>query len=269
MTDHTTGTREDWLAARLELAEKELTRRSDELARRRQELPWVRIDKEYRLETDEGTAFLADLFRGRSQLLVYDFMFGPEYTAGCPRARGSRTASSSTSRITTSRSARCRGLRSRNNLSGTYGATQAFLPLLTRSRGAIVNVLSLSSFAALPFVPAYSISKAGRVLPVAIAKRSFGQTGREGTCGPARPCGYRYVPRPGHTEGLSEVRCASYLRRSGERGGGRLPRPMSESMAESGAVKAVERQYAALVEAESPLSRDRGKPWTRKERGRL
>jgi predicted dithiol-disulfide oxidoreductase (DUF899 family) len=86
MTDHKTGTREEWLQARLELleAEKELTRRSDELARRRQELPWVRIDKGYRFETDEGTASLADLFRGRSQLLVYHFMFGPEYTAGCP-----------------------------------------------------------------------------------------------------------------------------------------------------------------------------------------
>jgi predicted dithiol-disulfide oxidoreductase (DUF899 family) len=81
-----TGTREEWLAARLELleAEKELTRRSDELARRRQELPWVRIDKEYRFETDEGKASLADLFRGRSQLLIYHFMFGPDYTAGCP-----------------------------------------------------------------------------------------------------------------------------------------------------------------------------------------
>src|SRR2546429_3620804 len=78
--------RAEWLAARLELlkAEKELTRRSDELARRRQELPWVRIDKEYRFETDEGSASLADLFRGRSQLLVYHFMFGPDYTAGCP-----------------------------------------------------------------------------------------------------------------------------------------------------------------------------------------
>ena len=86
MTRHMTGTREEWLAARLELleAEKELTRRSDELARRRQELPWVRIDKEYRFETDEGSASLADLFRGRSQLLVYHFMFGPDYTAGCP-----------------------------------------------------------------------------------------------------------------------------------------------------------------------------------------
>jgi len=86
MTDHKTGTREEWLAARLELleAEKELTRRSDELARRRQELPWVRIDKAYRFETDKGTAFLADLFGGRSQLLIYHFMFGPEYTAGCP-----------------------------------------------------------------------------------------------------------------------------------------------------------------------------------------
>ena len=86
MTKHMTGTRKEWLAARRELleAEKELTRRSDELARRRQELPWVRIDKEYRFETDEGNASLADLFRGRSQLLVYHFMFGPEYTAGCP-----------------------------------------------------------------------------------------------------------------------------------------------------------------------------------------
>jgi predicted dithiol-disulfide oxidoreductase (DUF899 family) len=86
MTTHTTGTREEWLAARLQLleAEKELTRRSDALARRRQELPWVRIDKAYRFETDEGSASLADLFRGRSQLLVYHFMFGPDYTAGCP-----------------------------------------------------------------------------------------------------------------------------------------------------------------------------------------
>src|SRR6516225_4828420 len=85
MTKHMTGTREEWLAARLELleAEKELTRRSDELARRRQELPWVRVDKEYRFETDEGSASLADLFRGRSQLLVYHYMFGPDYTAGC------------------------------------------------------------------------------------------------------------------------------------------------------------------------------------------
>jgi predicted dithiol-disulfide oxidoreductase (DUF899 family) len=86
MTNHSTGTREEWLAARRELlqAEKELTRRSDELARRRQELPYVRIEKEYRFETDEGSASLQDLFRGRSQLLVYHFMFGPDYTAGCP-----------------------------------------------------------------------------------------------------------------------------------------------------------------------------------------
>jgi predicted dithiol-disulfide oxidoreductase (DUF899 family) len=86
MTKHITGTREEWLAARLALLkeEKELTRRSDELARRRQELPWVRIDKEYRFETDEGNASLKDLFRGRSQLLVYHFMFGPDYKAGCP-----------------------------------------------------------------------------------------------------------------------------------------------------------------------------------------
>ena len=86
MTKHRTGTRKEWLAARLELlkAEKELTRRSDELAQQRQELPWVQIDKAYRFETDEGSASLADLFRGRSQLLVYHFMFGPDYTAGCP-----------------------------------------------------------------------------------------------------------------------------------------------------------------------------------------
>jgi predicted dithiol-disulfide oxidoreductase (DUF899 family) len=86
MTRHTSGTREEWLAARLDLleAEKELTRRSDELARRRQALPWVRIDKEYRFETDEGSSSLADLFRERSQLLVYHFMFGPDYQAGCP-----------------------------------------------------------------------------------------------------------------------------------------------------------------------------------------
>src|SRR5438552_13482850 len=86
MTRHMTGTREEWLAARLGLLkeEKELTRRSDELARRRQALPWVPIDKEYRFETEEGGASLKDLFRGRSQLLVYHFMFGSDYTAGCP-----------------------------------------------------------------------------------------------------------------------------------------------------------------------------------------
>jgi len=86
MTTHATGTRDQWLAARLELlkAEKEHTRRGDELAQRRQELPWVRIDKEYRFDTDKGSASLADLFKGRSQLLVYHFMFGPDYTAGCP-----------------------------------------------------------------------------------------------------------------------------------------------------------------------------------------
>jgi predicted dithiol-disulfide oxidoreductase (DUF899 family) len=86
MTEHKVGTREEWLAARLELldAEKALTRQSDELARQRQALPWVRLDNEYVFETDEGTAPLADLFRGRSQLLVYHFMFGPEYAAGCP-----------------------------------------------------------------------------------------------------------------------------------------------------------------------------------------
>ena len=86
MTTHKTGTRQEWLSARLELleAEKELTRRSDELARRRQELPWVKIGKEYRFETNEGSASLVELFQGRSQLLIYHFMFGPDYTAGCP-----------------------------------------------------------------------------------------------------------------------------------------------------------------------------------------
>jgi predicted dithiol-disulfide oxidoreductase (DUF899 family) len=85
MTSHRNGTRDEWLAARVQLlaAEKELTRRSDD-ARRRQALPWVRVDKEYRFATDEGSASLADLFRRRSQLLVYHFMFGPGYKAGYP-----------------------------------------------------------------------------------------------------------------------------------------------------------------------------------------
>jgi predicted dithiol-disulfide oxidoreductase (DUF899 family) len=85
-TKHRTGTRDEWLAARLELlkAEKEHTHRGDEVARQRQALPWVRIDKAYRFETEQGSVALADLFRGRSQLLVYHFMFGPDYAAGCP-----------------------------------------------------------------------------------------------------------------------------------------------------------------------------------------
>jgi predicted dithiol-disulfide oxidoreductase (DUF899 family) len=83
---HKTGTRKEWLAARLKLlqAEKDLTRRSDEVARQRQKLPWVRIKKDYRFETEQGKASLADLFQGRSQLLIYHFMFGPKYSAGCP-----------------------------------------------------------------------------------------------------------------------------------------------------------------------------------------
>ena len=86
MTAHKTGTREEWLKARLELLadEKAHTRRGDELAARRRELPWVRIDKDYRFDTDEGPASLADLFRGRSQLLVYHFMFGADFDYGCP-----------------------------------------------------------------------------------------------------------------------------------------------------------------------------------------
>ena len=86
MTTHPTATREQWLKERLDLlqAEKELTRRSDELALRRQQLPWVRVEKNYQFETDDGPASLAGLFRGRSQLLIYHFMFGPDYKAGCP-----------------------------------------------------------------------------------------------------------------------------------------------------------------------------------------
>ncbi|WP_386066212.1 DUF899 domain-containing protein [Tahibacter sp. UC22_41] len=89
-TTRTIGTRQEWLAARLQLVaqEKELTRRSDELARQRQALPWVRVDKNYRFETEQGSATLAELFGGRSQLMVYHFMFGPDYTAGCPSCSG-------------------------------------------------------------------------------------------------------------------------------------------------------------------------------------
>jgi predicted dithiol-disulfide oxidoreductase (DUF899 family) len=86
MATHTIGTREEWLKARLDLleAEKALTRRSDEVAKQREALPWVPISKEYRFDTDEGSATLKDLFGGRSQLLIYHFMFGPDYRAGCP-----------------------------------------------------------------------------------------------------------------------------------------------------------------------------------------
>ena len=86
MTAHKTATREEWLSQRLDLlkAEKELTRQSDEVARRRQELPWVRVEKDYEFETDDGAASLKDLFRGRSQLIVYHLMFGPDYKAPCP-----------------------------------------------------------------------------------------------------------------------------------------------------------------------------------------
>ena len=86
MTAHKTATREEWLLQRLDLlkAEKELTRQSDEVARQRQELPWVRVEKDYEFKTDDGTASLKDLFRGRSQLIVYHLMFGPDYKAPCP-----------------------------------------------------------------------------------------------------------------------------------------------------------------------------------------
>jgi len=86
MTSHAIATRDQWLDKRLALlqAEKEHTRRGDELARERQALPWVRVDKDYRFETEAGNASLKELFAGRSQLLIYHFMFGPDYTAGCP-----------------------------------------------------------------------------------------------------------------------------------------------------------------------------------------
>lgn len=86
MPTHLIGSREDWLRQRLELleAEKSLTRQSDELARRRQQLPWVQVEKDYRFDTEQGEASLRDLFRGRSQLLVYHFMFGPDFESGCP-----------------------------------------------------------------------------------------------------------------------------------------------------------------------------------------
>src|SRR5690242_12739755 len=86
MTEHRIGTQEEWQTERDELlkAEKELTRRSDELAKKRRELPWVRVEQDYRFETEGGTKTLGELFGGRSQLLVYHFMFGPPYSAGCP-----------------------------------------------------------------------------------------------------------------------------------------------------------------------------------------
>ena len=94
MTEHTIGSREEWQAAREELLqrEKEHTRMADELARQRRDLPWVPVEKEYRFQTDEGTRALADLFDGRSQLLVYHFMFGPSYEAGCPVCSSSADA---------------------------------------------------------------------------------------------------------------------------------------------------------------------------------
>ena len=101
MANHRTGTREEWLAAREKLLarEKEHTRLGDEIARQRRELPWVRVGKEYRFDTDDGTRTLAQLFDGRSQLVVYHFMFGPNYKAGCTTARRSRTDSTGSSPI--------------------------------------------------------------------------------------------------------------------------------------------------------------------------
>ena len=94
MTEHKVATRDEWLVARGALLsrEKEHTRMGDELARQRRELPWVRVEKDYRFETGEGSKVLADLFEGRSQLLVYHFMFGPSYEAGCPTCSSSADA---------------------------------------------------------------------------------------------------------------------------------------------------------------------------------
>jgi predicted dithiol-disulfide oxidoreductase (DUF899 family) len=90
MTEHRTGTPAEWLDARLELlkAEKELTRLSDDLARQRRELPWVRVEKDYRFDTENGEATLTDLFHGRSQLIVYHFMYAPHWDEGCPSCSG-------------------------------------------------------------------------------------------------------------------------------------------------------------------------------------
>ena len=90
MVDHNVASREEWLDARLQLlkAEKDLTRLSDDLARQRRELPWVRVDKDYAFDTEAGPATLADLFRGRSQLIVYHFMYAPDWDEGCPSCSG-------------------------------------------------------------------------------------------------------------------------------------------------------------------------------------
>ena len=143
MTQHMTGTRDEWLAARLDLleAEKELTRRGDEVARRR-ELPWVRIDKEYRFDTDDGSASLADLFRGRSQLLVYHFMFGPDYTAGCPSCSMIADAFDGFSVHLANHdviSGRCRGRRSRS-CRHTSGAWAGRFPGRLRSAATSISI---------------------------------------------------------------------------------------------------------------------------------
>ena len=139
------------------------------------------------------------------------------------------------------------------NLFGTYGVTQAFLPLLTRSRGAIVNVLSVAALAALPLIPAYSISKAAAFSLTQSLRALLAARGVRVHAVLTGPVDTDMTRRPRHTEGLAGVGGASHLRRGGERGGRHLPRSMSESLAESwrsGAVKALERQYAALVDAE-------------------
>src|SRR5215217_6581892 len=150
MTEHTIGTREEWLAARLELleAEKELPRRSDELARRRQELPRVRVDKEYRFETDEGSASLADLFAGRSQLSSTTFMFGPTTRRGVRPPRRPRTGSTATSSILrsmTSRFRRCRGRRLSSSRRTSGGCGGRFPQASSRSSHFNVDFATPSS----------------------------------------------------------------------------------------------------------------------------
>ena len=109
MTEHRIGTQEEWQAERDELLkeEKELTRRGDELARKRRELPWVPVEKDYRFETEGGEKTLAELFDGRSQLLIYHFMFGPSWTAAARSAPRSRTRSPPRSRTCRPRTRRC------------------------------------------------------------------------------------------------------------------------------------------------------------------
>ena len=139
------------------------------------------------------------------------------------------------------------------NLFGPYGVIQAFLPLLTRSRGAIVNNVSTMAVAPLPLTPAYAISKAAAFNLTQSLRALAGRAGSAGARGPDRPHRHRYDPGLRHPQGLPGVRRAGHLRRRGQRGGGHLSRPASQSLADSwrnGAVKALERENAAFVAAD-------------------